>query len=77
MMNFQLTLLSKFVPNLHVSAPSLPRRNSSTDLPSELPAELLSTPIAWVHWGSVIPPLQPLYDSPYAILHRSPRSFTI
>jgi hypothetical protein len=56
MMNFQLTPLSKnFSETLHVSAPSLPRHNSSTDLPSELPAELLSAPssgfigAAWFH----------------------------
>jgi hypothetical protein len=29
-------------------APSLPWHNSSTDLPSELPAELLSAPLIWV-----------------------------
>ncbi len=46
-------------------------------LPSELPAELLSAPLVWVCRGSLVPPLQPLYDSPYAVLHRGPRSFTI
>jgi hypothetical protein len=78
MMNFQLTPLSKFFSKtLHVSAPSLPRHNSSTDLPSELPAELLSAPLVWVHQGRLVPPLQPLYDGSYAVLRRSPRSFTI
>ncbi len=51
--------------------------NSSTDLPSELPAELLSAPLVGVRWGGLIPPLQPLYDGPYAVLHCGPRSFTI
>ncbi len=62
---------------MHVSAPSLPRHNSSTDLPSKLPAELLSAPLIWVRWGSLVPPLQPLFDGPYAVLRRGPRSFTI
>ncbi len=75
MMNFQLTPL--FSKTLHVSAPSLPRHNSSTELPSKLPAELLSAPLVWVRQGSLVPSLQPLYDSPYAVLRRSPRSFTI
>jgi hypothetical protein len=55
---------------------SLPRHNSSAQLPSELPAELLSAPLVWVCRGGVIPPLQPLYDGPYAVLHRGLRSFT-
>jgi hypothetical protein len=50
-----LTLLSKNLPKL-VSAPSLPRHNSSTDLPSELPAELLSSPLVWVHQGGLFHP---------------------
>ncbi len=62
---------------LHVSAPSLPRHNSSTDLPSKLPAELLSTPLVWVRRGGLVLPLQLLYDGPYVVLRRSPRSFTI
>jgi hypothetical protein len=63
-----------FSKTLHVSAPSLPRHNSSTDLPSELPAELFSAPLVWVSQGGLVPPLQPLYDGPYAVLHRDPRS---
>jgi hypothetical protein len=42
---FSVTIFQKFSKTLHVSAPSLPRHNSSTDLPSELPAELLSAPL--------------------------------
>ncbi len=37
-------IIKNFSKSLHVSAPSLPRHNSSTDLPSELPAKLLSAP---------------------------------
>ncbi len=48
-----------------------------TQLPSEVPAELLSAPLVWVCHGGVVPPLQPLYDGPYAILRRGPHSFTI
>ncbi len=50
---------------------------STSDLPSELPAELLSTPLVWARRGGVVPPLQPVYDGPYAVLRRSPCSFTI
>jgi hypothetical protein len=71
------TIVKNFSETLHVSAPSLPRHNSSTDLPSELPAELLSTPLIWVRRGGLVPPLQPLYDGPYTVLSRGPRSFTI
>jgi hypothetical protein len=42
------TIVKNFSKTLHVSAPSLPRPNSSTDLPSELPAGLLSAPLLWV-----------------------------
>jgi hypothetical protein len=65
--------VKNFSETLNVSAPSLPRHNSSTDLPSEL----LSTPLVWVCRGGLVPPLQPLYDGPYAVLRRGPRSFTI
>jgi hypothetical protein len=58
------TIVITFSKTLHVSAPSLPRHNSSTDLPSELPAELLSAPLVWVRRGGLLPPLQPLYNSP-------------
>jgi hypothetical protein len=51
--------------------------NSSTQLPSELPAKLLFTPLVWVHRGSIIPPLQLLYNSPYAVLCHGSCSFTI
>jgi hypothetical protein len=66
-----------FSKNLDVPAVSLPRHNSSTQLPSELPAELLSAPLIWVCSGGIIPPLQPLYESPYAVLGCGSCSFTI
>ncbi len=53
------------------------RHNSSTDLPSELPAELLSAPLVWVRRCGLVPPLQSLYDGPYAVLRHGPSSFTI
>jgi hypothetical protein len=71
------TIVKRISKTLYASAPSLPRHNSSTDLPSELPAELLSAPLVWVHQGGLVPPLQPLYDGPYAVLRPSLRSFTI
>ncbi len=71
------TIVKKFSKTLHVSAPSLPRHNSSTELPSKLPAELLSAPSSWSVWGGLVPPLQPLYDGPCVVLRRGPCSFTI
>jgi hypothetical protein len=61
-------IIKNFSKTLHVSAPSVPRHNST-----DLPAELLSAPLVWVRRGSVIPPLQPLY----AVLRHGPPSFTI
>ncbi len=66
-------IINKFSKTLHVPAVSLPRHNSS----AQLPGDLLSAPLVWVRGGGVIPPLQPLYDGPYTVLHRRPRSFTI
>jgi hypothetical protein len=66
-------IVKNFSKTLHVSTPSLP----STDLPSKLPAKLLSAPLVWVRRGGLVPPLQPLYDSHYVVLLRGPRSFTI
>jgi hypothetical protein len=71
------SIIINFSKTLDNPASSLPRHNSSVQLPSELPAELLSTPLVWVRHGGVIPPLQPLYDGPYAVLRHRPRSFTI
>jgi hypothetical protein len=56
---------------------SLPRYNSSHQLPSELPANLVSARLVWVRRDFVIPPLQPLYARPYPVIRRAPRSFTI
>ncbi len=49
------TIVKNFSKTLHVSAPSLPRHNSSTELPSELPAELHSAPLVWVRRGGLVP----------------------
>jgi hypothetical protein len=78
--NYELsvdTIVKKFSKTLHVSAPSLPRHNSSAHLPSELPAELLSVPLVWVHQGGMVPPFRSLYDGPYAVLRHGPHYFTI
>jgi hypothetical protein len=56
---------------------SLPKHNSSCQLPSELPADLLITRLIWVWPSGIVPPLHPLYDCPYAILCRGPRTFTL
>ncbi len=72
------SIIKKCSKILLVPASSLPRHNSSTELPSELPAELLSTPLFWVRAGAAsFHPLQLLYDGPYAVLRHGPPSFTI
>jgi hypothetical protein len=59
----------------YVDAPvySLPRHNcsSSSSIPTELPAELLSTHLVWIGRSGAIPPLHPLYDGPYAVICRA------
>ncbi len=70
-------IIKNFSKILSVPAVSLPRHNSSAQLPDKLPGDLLSAPLVWVRRGGVIPPLQPLYDGPYTVLRRGPRSFTI
>ncbi len=45
-----------FTKTLHVPTTSLPRHSSSTQLPSELPAELLSVPLVWVRQGASFHP---------------------
>ncbi len=74
MMNFQLTPLSKFFPKPCMFLLLL---CLGTILPSKLPVELLSAPLVWVRRGGLVPPLQPLYDGPYAVLRCGPRSFII
>ncbi len=70
-------IINIFSKTLHVPAVSLPRHNSSAQLPEELPGDLLSAPLVWVCRRGVIPPLQLLYDGPYVVLRHRPRSFTI
>jgi hypothetical protein len=53
-----------FLESSDAPAFSLPRHNSSRQLPSELPADL-NARIVWVWRGSVVPPLHPHYNSPY------------
>jgi hypothetical protein len=49
-------IIKNFSKTLHVPAVSLPRHNSSTQLPDELPGDLLSAPLVWVRRGGVIHP---------------------
>jgi hypothetical protein len=65
-------IIKKFSKTLYVPAVSLPRHNSSAELPDELPGDLLTAPLVWVCRGGVIPPLQPLYDGRYTVLGPGP-----
>jgi hypothetical protein len=71
------SIIKNFQKTLDAPAFSLPRHNSSSSLPSQLPAELLSARLVWVCRGGAVPPLQPLYDSPYAIIRRAGCSITL
>jgi hypothetical protein len=33
--------------------------------------------MVFVRWGGHVPPLQPLYDGPYAVIRRSLHHFTL
>jgi hypothetical protein len=71
------SIIKNFQTTLDTPVFSLPRHNSSPSLPSKLPAELLSAHLFWIHRGSTVQPLQPLYDGPYAVIRRGGRSFTL
>jgi hypothetical protein len=81
-MNFSVdTIVKKSKKTLDAPPFSLPRHNSSTQLPTELPDELLRAPSFWLRHGGVIPPLHRPYDcpyeGPYAVLRWASCSFTI
>jgi hypothetical protein len=65
-------IVKNFLKNLDAPAFSLPRHNFSTQLPAELPDELLRAPFIWLRCGDVIPPLHCPYKGPYAILRHGP-----
>jgi transposase InsO family protein len=45
--------------------------------PAELPADLARAPAVFVRRDGHVPPLQPLYDGPFAVLRRSLHHFTL
>jgi hypothetical protein len=73
-MSFQLLLLSKIFPK-----PCMFRLLLclGTILAPICQLSCSPPPLVWVHRGGVIPPLQPLYDGPKAVLRCGPHSFTI
>jgi hypothetical protein len=76
--NFLLIqLLKNFYKSLDSPAFSLPRHNSTSQLPAELPDELLHTPFFWLCRAGIVPPLHHPYNGPYTVLQRGPCSFTI
>ena len=70
------SIVEKF-KNIDAPAFSLPRHNSSQNLPDELPEDLAAARLVWVCRDAVRAPLQRPYDGPYAVVARSPRAFTI
>ncbi len=74
MMNFQLTPLSKNFPKPCMFLLPL---CLGTILAPICPVSCSPPLSSGVHHGDLVPPLQPLYDSPYGVLRRGPRSFTI
>jgi hypothetical protein len=69
-------LLLYLCPGTNTSS-SLALPSELPALPSELRAQLLSAQLVWVCRGGAVPPLQPLYDGPYAVIRRGGRSFTL
>jgi hypothetical protein len=75
------SITKNFSKTLDAPASSLPRHYSSAQLPSKLPAELLSTPLIWVCGGGVVPPLQLLRrplrcPAPWLLLLHHPNQAT-
>ncbi len=48
-----------------------------TTLRPQLPNDLARAPTVFVRRDGHIPPLQPLYDSPYTVIRRSLHHFTL
>ncbi len=73
------SIIQNFKKTLDAPVFSLPRHNTSSSLalPSELPAQLLFAQLVWVRRSGAVPPLRPMYDSPYAVLRRGSCSFTL
>ena len=46
-------------------------------LPEVIPAELSSCPMVFIHKDGHVAPLAPLYEGPYKVLSRSPKSFQL
>ncbi len=48
-----------------------------TTPPPRLPDDLARATMVFVRWDGHVPPLQPLYDGPYAVIRRSLHHFTL
>ena len=70
-------IVNKFDTTVDAPVFSLPRHNSSQKLPDELPDDLAAARLVWVRCDAARAPLQRPYDSPYAVVAREPRAFTI
>ena len=77
--------VTQFLSNMQrvLDNPLLPvtgtRHNTAASraAPTELPAALLTAPYVLVRRDGHVPPLELLYDGPYAVLRRCPQYFTI
>ena len=70
-------IYNKFSSTVDAPAYSLPRHNIPSQLPDELPADLLRAPLVWVRRRGAVPLLQRTSDGPYAVIARGPRAFPI
>jgi hypothetical protein len=73
--------INEFIIQIDCILKNIPmtRHNTAADkeLPEDLPQELWAADRVWVRRGGHAPPLAPLYDGPYTVLHRSLRHFRL
>jgi hypothetical protein len=70
-------IINKFNNTVDAPVYSLPRHNSSQKLPDELPDDHVAACLVWVRRDTASKPLQRPYDSPFAVVARGLRAFTV
>ncbi len=73
------TFLDQFSKTLSVAEHTVTRHNTTAARrpPPQLPDDLAPAPTVFVRRDGHVPPLQPLYDGPYTVIHRSLHHFTL